>query len=94
MQIKTSKIGLAFVIVFLIVIVLLILMFPVSMGFSLLLIGVMSMPWNEFISRLFYGQDALLNPLAVVPGLLVNGIILYSLGYAFEKLIMDRKKVR
>jgi hypothetical protein len=91
MRIKTSKIGVAFVAVFFLVILVLILMFPVSMGFSLLLIGVLSMPWNELISKAFDFQYGSLSLSAVGPGLIINGIILYSIGYAIEKLIRDRK---
>ena len=80
-----SKLGLTFVIVFFLTVVGLVMLFPVSFGFSLILIGVLATPWNEFISSLFLLQYGSLNVSAIIPGLIINGVILYFLGFAINK---------
>jgi len=85
MKLRLSKIGVGLAVVFLTIIMFLIIMFPFSMGFSWLLAGFLSRPWNETVSPFINLQYHDMNPIAVVHGLLINTSLLYLVGYGIER---------
>jgi len=85
MKLRLSKIGVGLAVVFLTIILFLIIMLPFSMGFSWLLVGFISRPWNETLSPFINPQYGDMNPEAVIPGLLLNTSLLYLVGYGIER---------
>lgn len=89
MKFKVSKIGAVLAIAYLVSVIFFLLMFPFSMGFSWLLVAMLSMPWNTFVSGLFDLQYGEMNEIAVLPGVLLNAVLLYFIGFGISRLIVQ-----
>jgi len=91
-KIKLSKFGICFVLIFLAIIPLAVIMIPLSMGYSILWITVISFPWNHLISKSSHFLYSNWDAETVIPGILINIIVLYVLGFIVEKLLVKTKK--
>ena len=86
-----SKTGVVLAMIFLLIVAFFIVMIPFSIGFSWLFVGLLSTPWNGIISRMFDLQYGEMDVPAVAPGILINTIILYAIGYGIERLFRQKK---
>ena len=90
MTTKTT-LGLILSSIYIALVIILICAMPFSMGFSWLLVGQPSQPWNVFISESFNLQFGDMDGAAVVPGIAANAFLLLLSGGLIQMAFRRRK---